>query len=151
MVQTETDLAGKKFEISQLRSGAPPKAAVRSSFFKYYIHDSIESCRLQLLGQLSEADIPELSGCWRTAKTTLASRKLLLDLRNLSAFDDAGRQWIISMANEGALLLPESFLRTGMALGISSDETLKPGWGIRFISFLRGSRILPAQSSTQAP
>ncbi len=139
MAQIERDQTGKSTE---------PKAAVRSSVFKYYIHDSVESCRLQLLGEFSEADVPELSGCWRTAKTTLGSRKLLLDLRKLRAMDDSGRQWIISMANEGALLIPETALRNGLAFDASAGENVKAGLRTRLLALFRGSRVL---SSTQAP
>ncbi len=127
------------------------QAAVRSSIFKYYIHDSVESCRLQLLGELSEAEVPELTGCWRTAKSTLGSRKLFLDLRNLRALDPAGKRWIISMANDGALLLPETFLRNDLIPASSARETPKVSFPSRLISFLRASGLLPAQSSTQAP
>ncbi len=151
MAQVESDNPGKEVALPQRRSATEPKPGVRSSVFKYYIHDSVESCRLQLLGELSETAIPELSGCWRTAKTILGSRKLLLDLRKLRAMDDSGRQWIISMANEGALLLPETFLRDGLAPEVSAGEYVKAGFATRLISFFRGSRVLPAQSSTPAP
>lgn len=136
----------------QRKSATESKASVRSSLFKYYIHDSVECCRFQLIGDLSEAELRELSGCWATAKTTLGSRNLLLDLRKLKAVDDSGKLWIISMANEGARLVPETFLRDGLA-----DHSERPNDGVtasfftRCLSFLRGSRSLPAESSTQAP
>src|SRR5579875_969798 len=85
-----------------------PFPAMRSStvnpspLFKYYIHDRTANCRLQLIGALTEAEIPELDGCWRTAKTTLGKRQFILDLRGLASFDDAGRRWLSSMSAEGA-------------------------------------------------
>jgi hypothetical protein len=51
------------------------------SALKYYIHDGTEAFRFQLIGELREADVKELSGCWETAKSTFGSRKLVLDLR----------------------------------------------------------------------
>ncbi len=92
-------------------SSRRPGSSLRSSLFKYYIHDGIAACRLQLLGQLTEADIRELNGCWRTAKTTLGARPLVLDLHALKSVDEAGKQWLAGMAQEGAVCMPESYLR----------------------------------------
>jgi hypothetical protein len=78
----------------------------RSSSFKYYIHDSVSTCRLQLLGELNEQDVPELNGCWQTIKTTLGDRQLVLDLRLLDHTDGAGNLWLTNMAEEGASYLP---------------------------------------------
>ena len=73
--------------------------------FKFYLHDSVEACRLQLLGPLSSRELKELSGCWNTAKTTLKARKLILDVSAVTSFDDAARKWIAAMIAEGALLV----------------------------------------------
>ena len=83
--------------------------------FKYYIHDSVDACRLQLLGSLSEAYVRELNGCWNTAKTTLGGRKLVIDLRGLQSTDEAGKAWLLSMVHEGATYLPESYFRAGLS------------------------------------
>ncbi|MGA8029123.1 MAG: hypothetical protein WB992_18440 [Bryobacteraceae bacterium] len=126
---------------------------VRSSSFKYYIHDAIEECRLQLLGELSEADVAELSGCWGTARTTLGSRKLVLDLRALKAVDEAGKQWLISMAAEGASYLPDGFLRHGL-VGQAAEEAAKAraasksGWFGKLFSILKGGAT-PAESTLE--
>ena len=122
------------------------KTPIRSSSFKYYIHDATEACRLQLFGELTENEVSELSGCWRTAKTTLGSRKLILDLRGLRAVDDAGKQWLAFMATEGAAYWPEAFLRNAMAGKIAAEQgatrTL-PKLSIfgRLISIFRGVRV----------
>jgi hypothetical protein len=78
---------------------------VQSRAFKFYLHDSVEACRLQLLGPLSSRELKELSGCWSTAKTTLKARKLILDVSAVSSFDDDARKWIAMMVAEGALLI----------------------------------------------
>jgi ABC-type transporter Mla MlaB component len=120
---------------------------VRSSSFKYYIHDGTDACRLQLLGELTEADVPELSGCWRTAKTCLGNRKLLLDVRGLKSIDDAGSEWLVSMAAEGASFVPESFLRTGLPAHAPEPPKNNAGNGLvsRVLSFLRGARVAAAE------
>lgn len=75
--------------------------------FKYYIHDGISECRLQLLGDFSEADVPEIRGCWQTARTVLGERKLVLDLRLLESADHASKMWLASLAGNGAVVLSE--------------------------------------------
>ena len=128
-----------------------PKTRVRSSLFKYYIHDSVETCRFELIGQLTEAETPELNGCWRTAKTTLGRRKLVLDLQALETVDEVGKEWLMGMVNEGAMFLPDSFLRTGVTGASVRCEALpKTRFFARVLSIIRGSRVVTAESSTQA-
>jgi hypothetical protein len=74
----------------------------RTSLLKFYIHDSAAYFRLELIGELTEIDIAELTGCWCTAKSSIAARKLALDVRQLKAVDEAGRQWLSSMIRDGA-------------------------------------------------
>jgi hypothetical protein len=119
-----------------------PNHILRSSVFKYYIHDGIDACRFQLIGELSEADIAELQGCWRTAKTTLRDRKLILDLRGLRTLDEAGAKWVTSMAAEGAEYLP------GTA---PAENTAKPGRFRKLAAILRNLGAPSAESPTQAP
>ncbi|HWF45377.1 MAG TPA: hypothetical protein VG168_00105 [Bryobacteraceae bacterium] len=74
----------------------------RLSLLKFYIHDSAAYFRLELIGELTETDLVELGGCWATAKSSVAGRKLALDVRRLKAVDEAGLQWLSSMVREGA-------------------------------------------------
>jgi hypothetical protein len=78
---------------------------VPASRFKYYIHDSIATCRLQLIGALSAEELPELEGCWRTAQTTLDGRQLVVDTTQLETADEAGTLWLHTMAVGGATIL----------------------------------------------
>jgi|SRR5947209_4254437 len=114
---------------------------LRASSFKYYIHDVTGSCRLQLIGQLTEANLPELSGCWGTARTIVGNRKLILDLTGLRSVDDAGKQWLASMSQEGAIYVPEDFLRTSLA--DRSPEAQRPNQSLfgKLISLLGGGLI----------
>jgi hypothetical protein len=112
------------------------------SSFRYYIHDAVASCRLQLIGELTEAEVAELNGCWRTVKTTLGTRKLILDLHALRNVDEAGKQWLAGMAQEGAACSPEGFLRDLVAgkhtLGVDTPSPApKPGLFSRILGLLR--------------
>ena len=115
---------------------------------RYYIHDSVPALRFQLIGNLQQTDVAELSGCWSTAKTILGSRQLVIDLRALRSADEAGKAWLLSLAHEGAQYLPESYFRDGLA---SQDYEKPRRLGIlsRLISVFRG-RSLAAESSTRA-
>ncbi|MBV8550207.1 MAG: hypothetical protein JOY54_02825 [Acidobacteriaceae bacterium] len=117
----------------------------RSSSFKYYIHDGTDACRLQLIGELTETEVTDLDGCWRTARTTLGSRKLVLDVHALARVDEAAKQWLAAMAVEGAHFFPDSYLRGAIA---SDTPLAKPAaapeklsfWG-RILGWLRGSPV----------
>ncbi|HMJ62657.1 MAG TPA: hypothetical protein VK493_12885 [Bryobacteraceae bacterium] len=115
-----------------------------SSNFKYYIHDGTGACRLQLLGQVGESEVAELTSCWQTAKTTLGARPLVLDVREVNSIDDAGKKWLAGMIQDGAACLPESFLTDAMAGNLKprSQRTAcaRLGWFSRF----RGARIAEA-------
>jgi hypothetical protein len=122
----------------------------RSSYFRYYIHDGIHSCRLQLLGELTEADLADLNGCWRTAKTTLGSRQLILDLHALKSVDEAGKQWLAGMAQENATCSPEGYLRDLVAgkhtAGIETAAPVaRPGLFGRLMNLFRGVGVEAAK------
>lgn len=124
---------------------------VRSSSFKYYIHDGIECCRLQLIGDLSDLDVADLTGCWNTARTTLGRRKLILDLTALTKTDESGHEWLLSMVREGATSLPESYFRDHLA---GRDQHIAAAEGssaslsklMRLVNLLRGSREVEVES-----
>lgn len=132
-------------------SVAPATSRVRPSSFKYYIHDSIGVLRLKLIGELRQSDIAELSGCWRTAKTTLGKRKLVLDLESLRTVDEAGKQWLASMSAEGACYLPENYLVTCIAGQHAAEADLerapqKQGLWKKLSGLLRGEARSPRQA-----
>jgi len=150
MAELTSEKADKEFVSGKPPNVNQPKARIRSSSFKYYIHDSVEECRFQLLGYLTETETPELEGCWHTAKSTLGNRKLVLDLQRLETADEIGKQWLAAMAGEGATYVPESFLRSGLTGRTIPSKPPKPSFFAKILSIIRGSRIVPAESSTQA-
>jgi hypothetical protein len=109
--------------------------------FKYYIHDTAEGYRLQLLGSLTDPSVSELNCCWLTARDTLKGRKLILDLRGVKYVDERGRQWLAGMGLEGACYLPDTFLRDTIAgdASLRADKAmLKFNIFDRLLSALRG-------------
>ena len=119
--------------------------------FKYYIHDGIEACRLELLGDLNAAQLSELKGCWRTAKTTLGTRKLILDCKGLTALDDAGRDWVTSMQSEGALCPQHPFSKVVVSKAVGCPTSRQqPRRFEKVLAMLRSLRVPFGPSSTQA-
>ena len=157
MVESQSDKSNTKRAASP--ASEPPNSLVRSSRFKYYIHDGVEACRLQLIGELTSADLEELNGCWRTAKTTLGKRKLILDLRDLTVVDEPGKQWVSSMIEQGAACLPSSSFGMLPSNGVVHSAMVGPaprknprtsGRLGKLFGILRTSRIASAESPTQA-
>src|SRR4051812_43696996 len=114
---TKTEAANQANDSNQASRPTP-------SALKYYIHDSTEAFRFQLIGELREMDVKELSGCWETAKSTFGNRKLLLDLRALRSTDESGKEWLLAMVREGAVCDPESFFRANLADQASSSSAV---------------------------
>lgn len=136
----------QKLTVSEQGPAKKMGSPVRAGHFRYYIHDGIAACRLQLLGELTEIDIADLNGCWRTAKTTLRSRRLVLDLHALRSVDEAGKQWLASMAQEGATCSPDNYLRDLVAgkhaAGAEAAAPApKPSLLGRILGFLRGAGV----------
>lgn len=136
----------QKLTAPELSSAKRTSVPVRAGHFRYYIHDGIAACRLQLLGELTEMDIADLNGCWRTAKTTLGSRRLALDLHALRSVDEAGKQWLASMAQEGATCSPDNYLRdlvAGKHAAGAEAAAPAPKLGLigRILGFLRDAGV----------
>jgi len=93
----ETNVRVEELDGSQ----SATSSRVSQSLLRYYLHDGTDGFRFELIGKLSAMDLAELDGCWRTAKSSVAGRKLRLDLRQTVDVDDSGRQWLTEMLAEG--------------------------------------------------
>jgi hypothetical protein len=155
MMEHPTSRSLRANSVAQTAIGNPSTARVRSSSFKYYIHDSCAELRLKLIGELTHADIAELNGCWSTARTTLANRKLVLDLRSLKTVDEPARDWLAAMSEQGACYLPKDFLATcvpGHHVPHAEPDSppRKPGLFTRLAALFRGTSVSAESSTTQA-
>ncbi len=52
------------------------------------IHDSADELRLRLEGRLAGAWVREAALCWETAQSTVAGRRVVVDLQNVLFVDD---------------------------------------------------------------
>jgi hypothetical protein len=125
----------------KVHKGSKRKAA-ESPSFKYYIHDTAAGYVLEMSGPFTQESVYELNCCWETAKTTLRDRKPTLNLAGVTALDEGAKQWLASMAQEGARYVPESFLLESEAgrPGRGTPEPVKRNVFGRLASAIRGNR-----------
>ena len=97
------------------------------SALKYYLHDGATCFRIQLLGTLSSDDLQELSGCWRTARSSVVGRRLVIDSVNLTALDEAGRAWLEEMIAEGATIEDRLGSSTTIPARFDAQEIVSKG------------------------
>lgn len=89
--------------------------------FRYYIHDSSSAFRFQLGGRLEGHDVTELEQCWRTARSAIGERNFMVDVSELTAADEAGRELLGRWRGLGAQFVdnsapaPPARLRLGLA------------------------------------
>lgn len=130
-----------------------------SQRLRYYIHDHSHAFRLQLVGNFSGIDVPELDGCWSTASRSVAERKICIDLREVTGMDDVARGWLLKMSHtEGVefLALPHlaSVIPEGSALTVLPAEEVRPGgWQglMRFFARERRPSISYEMAISHAP
>lgn len=66
---------------------------------------------LQVEGRLAGAFVPELEDCWHAVRANQPSRKISVDLKNVTCVDRSGRYLLQLMHSDGV-----GFLRAGLAL-----------------------------------
>jgi hypothetical protein len=113
MPEVLTQNAEAKLQRGEEPRANRPTSLVRSLSFKYYIHDSVAKLRFQLVGDLCAANVSELNGSWETARTTLGSRRFVLDIGQLFSSDSEGRGWLLKMGEAGAEFSPAAYLEFG--------------------------------------
>jgi outer membrane protein TolC len=68
---------------------------------KITLHDTPEGLRFQLEGALVGPWVNELEQCWRTAASIRGERDVQLDLREVTFIDDAGKELLRRLRNDG--------------------------------------------------
>lgn len=117
-----------------------------SPALRYYIHDHSHAFRLQLVGSFGKGDIPELDGCWNTARRSVAERKVCIDLRGVSAIDADGREWLAKMSRAERVEFVVSQdvahdLPAGSSLSIEETRSeVSRGWKSLLRFFMRERR-----------
>jgi len=82
-----------------------------SPMMKIQVNELGDQLILEVEGRLAGVFVPELEQCWRTSLAIRPDRKVLVDLKDVTCVDRAGRSLLHLMHCEGVL-----FLRAGMAI-----------------------------------
>jgi hypothetical protein len=72
---------------------------------KITLHDSARELRLKLEGKLSGPWVEELRQCWRTAASTTAGRRSVLDLDEVDFVCPEGESLLTEMHQQGVRLM----------------------------------------------
>jgi anti-anti-sigma regulatory factor len=77
---------------------------------KIQVNERGERVIIEVEGRLAGAFVPELENCWKAARVSQPSRMIVIDLKNITCVDRAGRSLLQQMYCSGA-----GFLGAGMA------------------------------------
>jgi anti-anti-sigma regulatory factor len=77
---------------------------------KIQMNERGERLIIEVEGRLAGAFVPELENCWKAARGIRPSRMIVVDLKNITCVDRAGRSLLQQMYWNGA-----GFLGAGMA------------------------------------
>jgi hypothetical protein len=89
------------------------------------IHDDGKVCRLELVGSLEGAWVPETENVWRASLRP--DRKIELDLRQLLGIDNAGRDLLAAIHLSGACLIAEGVWMTALIDELTSHQPCEGG------------------------
>ncbi len=77
---------------------------------KIQVNERGERVVIEVEGRLAGVFVPELENCWKAARGSQPSRMIVIDLKNITCVDRAGRSLLKQMYCNGA-----GFLGAGMA------------------------------------
>lgn len=89
-----------------------------------YIHDEAAHLRLRVTGELDDASARELGFCFATAFSVVGSRTVVMDLTNLSAAGEAGRQILEALHGKGVNFLAKSQFQVDLVREVTGARTL---------------------------
>ena len=89
---------------------------------RIYIHDQVPVTSFVLEGKLVGEWVKELEKCWKTALAICPSRKMLVDLADVSFIDAEGRALLARMRHEGVRLLSAGVLIDAMVADIDDEH-----------------------------
>jgi len=81
------------------------------TMMKIQVQELDDQLILLVEGKLYGAYVPELESCWRNARSKRPGRRIVLDLKNITCIDRAGRYLLQLMHSDGVV-----FQRAGLAV-----------------------------------
>ena len=87
------------------------------------VHEDGKFCRLELAGRLDGPWVAETEHAWRSS--LLSAREIELDMRQLTAVDEAGRELLLAMHLAGTRLVVEGVWMTALVDEITARHALE--------------------------
>jgi hypothetical protein len=84
------------------------------------IHEDDGQCRLELAGRLGGPWVIETENVWRSAPCS--GKEIEIDMRQVTAVDDAGRGLLSAMHQAGARLVAEGVAMTALLEEITGEQ-----------------------------
>ncbi len=120
---------------------------------QYYLHDDLDAFRFELAGSLSGEGVKSLYHAWRTARSIIGNREMIVDITFVAAADEPGRELLRLWHSNGASIVARSQESNALAADILHEAipervpSRKPSWLRRVAAACAG---LLAQADTSA-
>src|SRR5262245_23736014 len=85
------------------------------------VHEDGSVCRLKLEGRLGGPWVPETEKAWRSALCS-AGKQIEIDMKEVTAIDDDGRELLASMHQAGARLVAQGVEMTALVEEIAGKQ-----------------------------
>lgn len=106
---------------------------------KITLHDYVQALTFKLEGQLAGAWVAELRQCWKTAASIRNSRRLIVDLTNVTFVDADGKLLLEELARESAEFVATGPMLPALVAEITGVQPAAPSTDTR--KSRRGSRL----------
>jgi ABC-type transporter Mla MlaB component len=84
------------------------------------LHQDGRQCRLELAGRLSGPWVDETENVWRSVQCS--GEEIEIDMRDVTAFDSAGRELLVAMHRAGARLIVKGVWMTALIEEIANEQ-----------------------------
>jgi hypothetical protein len=88
------------------------------------VHEDVRLCRLELAGRLGGPWVIETENVWRSAPCS--GKEIEVDIREVTAVDDSGRELLAAMHRAGARLLARGVAMTALIDEIAAKQRSAP-------------------------
>ena len=107
---------------------------------EYYIHDEAYALRFEIVGNLTGPAVGSVDQAWRTARSVLDGRWLVVELSAFADADESGRDLLLNWHRSGARIITRSPESRKLAEGIVDAPVPmaepKPAWRQRVSDLL---------------
>ncbi len=90
------------------------------------LHDSPDSLSFQLEGRLVGLWVTELEQCWNTAASIRDDRKAIIDLKDVTFIDDAGKHLLAKLRDDRATFIARDAMTKAIVAEVESGHRMNP-------------------------